>query len=186
MGQIYEAMIDYLRVNEFQYIQDDQNEMITFGVRGREERWQVLIDVHQARSQIMVYSMLNRRCPRLRRHAMSEFLTRVNWGLILGNFELDLEDGEIRFKTSLDVDGHTLPEGLIRPLLVANLSTMNHYMPGLMDVMAGLGEPQAALKLCESQSAETDPDEDGPFGAGQGPDFWPRRKPLVPDEDDEL
>ena len=31
---------------------------------------------------------------------VSEVLVRANWGLSVGNFEIDVSDGEVRFKTS--------------------------------------------------------------------------------------
>ncbi|MDJ1171766.1 hypothetical protein PMG71_20260 [Roseofilum sp. BLCC_M154] len=34
---------------------------------------------------------------------MAEFLTKANYGMILGDFELDLTDGELRDKTSIGV-----------------------------------------------------------------------------------
>lgn len=30
----------------------------------------------------------------------AEFLTRANYGLVFGNFEMDMHDGEIRYKPS--------------------------------------------------------------------------------------
>jgi len=35
---------------------------------------------------------------------VNEFLTRANYGLNIGNFEMDFQDGEIRFKTAIDVE----------------------------------------------------------------------------------
>ena len=39
-----------------------------------------------------------------RRFPMMELLTRINFDLLLGNFEIDLDDGYIRFKSSFDVE----------------------------------------------------------------------------------
>ena len=35
---------------------------------------------------------------------MAEYLHRANYGLRVGNFELDYDDGEIRYKTYIDAD----------------------------------------------------------------------------------
>ena len=45
--------------------------------------------------------------------AIAEFLTRTNYSMIIGNFELDFADGEIRYKTSIDVQGDFLRFELI-------------------------------------------------------------------------
>jgi hypothetical protein len=43
--------------------------------------------------------------PESSREDASEFLVRTNWNLSLGNFEMDLADGEVRFKTSFFFKG---------------------------------------------------------------------------------
>jgi hypothetical protein len=76
---------------------------------------------------------------------MAEFQARVNYGLVIGNFEMDWEDGEIRFKTSLDFMGEPFSENLLNQLFNDNLRTMNLYLPGLEKVLDGLS-PQDILK----------------------------------------
>jgi len=43
-----------------------------------------------------------------------KFLTRANYGMMIGNFEMDFTDGEIRYKTSIDVEGDKLSSALIK------------------------------------------------------------------------
>jgi len=43
-----------------------------------------------------------------KRGAVAEFINRANYGIIIGNFEMDFADGEIRYKTSIDVQGDKL------------------------------------------------------------------------------
>ena len=33
---------------------------------------------------------------------MAEFLTRANYGIMIGNFEMDFNDGEVRYKGALE------------------------------------------------------------------------------------
>ena len=60
-----------------------------------------------------------------------EFITRANYGLLIGNFELDLADGEVRFKTGLDVRGAQLTATLAGRAIIPNLHAVNTYLPGL-------------------------------------------------------
>jgi hypothetical protein len=48
---------------------------------------------------------------------VAEFLTRANSGMVIGNFELDFADGEIRYKTSIDVEGDKLSYAIIKRLV---------------------------------------------------------------------
>lgn len=85
--------------------------------------------------------------PEDRRLSIAEFIARANYGLVLGNFELDFIDGELRFKTSIDVDGTELPPELIEPVVYANVLTMDQYMPGIMAVIKAEKTPLEALQM---------------------------------------
>ncbi|MEB3294607.1 MAG: hypothetical protein VKJ24_15735 [Synechococcales bacterium] len=60
--------------------------------------------------------------------------------LITGNsnhFELDFNDGEIQYKTSIDVEGDRLTPALIKRLVYTNVAMMDDYLPGIQAVVAG-------------------------------------------------
>ena len=54
---------------------------------------------------------------------IAQFLTPANYGTLIGNFELDFKDGEIRYKTSIDVEGDRLTPALIKRLVYSTLAT---------------------------------------------------------------
>ncbi len=81
---------------------------------------------------------------------MAEFLTRANYGLIIGNFELDFGDGEIRYKTSLDVEGDRLSQASIKQLVYTSVLTMDQYLPGIEAVIKYGMNAEAAIALVES------------------------------------
>ena len=80
---------------------------------------------------------------------MAEFITRANYGMIIGNFELDFSDGEVRYKTSIDVEGAELVPAVIRQLVYANVLTMDRYLKGIMAVAFGGVDPEMAVKSVE-------------------------------------
>ena len=71
------------------------------------------------------------------RAAVAEFCNRANFGLAVGNFELDLEGGEVRFRTSLDTEGSEPDASLVRNIVVANVLTMDRYAAGILAVLNG-------------------------------------------------
>ena len=66
---------------------------------------------------------------------MAEFISRANFGLMIGNFELNFDDGEVRYKTSLDVEDTAINFNLIKNLVYANITLMDHYYGGIMKVI---------------------------------------------------
>ena len=80
---------------------------------------------------------------------MAEFITRANYGMIVGSFEMDYGDGEVRYKTSIDVEGDRLSLGLVRQLVYINVLMMDRYLPGIMKVAYGDVDPAAAIDSIE-------------------------------------
>lgn len=92
--------------------------------------------------QFLFYAVAPIKAPEETRMAAAEFITRANYGLRIGNFEMDLGDGEVRYKSGLDFEGATLTPELIRNAMYAAVQTMDYYLPGLMSVIYG-GKPAA-------------------------------------------
>lgn len=74
--------------------------------------------------------------PPKKRIEIAEFLTKVNYGLIAGNFEMDFQDGEVRYKTyAINGENNPLNSELIGQLIFVNVMTMDKYLPALMSVL---------------------------------------------------
>lgn len=90
--------------------------------------------------------------PGPRRLEAAEYLTRVNFGVLLGNFELDFDTGLVRFKTSADVEGLEPSATFLRNLVDANLNTAARYYPGLMKVLFANMTPEDAVAVVRAAS----------------------------------
>lgn len=80
---------------------------------------------------------------------VAEFITRANYGLRIGNFELDFNDGEVRYKSSLDFEGAALTPELIRNAIYPAVKTTDRYLPGLMGVLYGSKSAAEAIAEIE-------------------------------------
>ncbi|MEJ2212090.1 MAG: YbjN domain-containing protein [Anaerolineae bacterium] len=113
--------------------------------QGENGQWDCFALAREEQQQLVFYSVCPVTAPKERRAAVMEFLTRANHGLTMGNFEIDLSDGEIRFKTSIDVEGDRLSVALVQQLVYANVLTMDRYLPGIMKVTHGDMLPAEAI-----------------------------------------
>jgi hypothetical protein len=91
-----------------------------------------------------VHSFLAELCAEPERPAMVEFLTRVNYGLASGAFELDMDGGEVRAKTSVDFRGSILDTALVRNAVETNWVLMDRHLPGLRAIVVGESAAAAA------------------------------------------
>jgi hypothetical protein len=87
--------------------------------------------------------------PETKNLAIAEFIARANFGMIIGNFELDFTDGEIRYKTSIDVEGANLTFLQIKRLVYANVMMMDQYLPGIMSLLDSDVSPKDAIAQIE-------------------------------------
>lgn len=99
--------------------------------------------------QFIFYAVCTVKAPEEVRGAVAEFVTRANYGLRIGNFEMDYTDGEIRYKSSIDFEDETLTPNLIRHTLYPAVQTMDYYLPGLLRVIYGGASPYEAIQEVE-------------------------------------
>jgi hypothetical protein len=100
--------------------------------------------------QFLFYVVMPVRTPEEQRLPMAEFITRANYGLRIGNFEMDFDDGEVRYKASLDFEGEALTDNLIRGVIYPAVQTMDRYLPGLLAVIYGGKTPEEAVREVEA------------------------------------
>ncbi|WRH65506.1 MAG: YbjN domain-containing protein [Planktothrix sp. GU0601_MAG3] len=77
---------------------------------------------------------------------MATFITLLNYGTVVGNFEMNFQDGELRYKTSLDAEDAALNPALIKHLIYTSVSTMDDYLPGILSVIYGNISPEEAFQ----------------------------------------
>ena len=93
--------------------------------------------IHEEHKFLICYATVEDRVPEQLRVVVMEFITRINYGLYIGNFELDYTDGEVRFKSSIDFSHITLTEALVKNTIYPAVRTFDRYMPRLMNVTYG-------------------------------------------------
>jgi hypothetical protein len=125
-------------------------EVIRAEVASEAGEWTLFVVCREEQRRCSIYSQAPWTTPETSRPAMSELLTRLNYGLALGNFEMDFADGEVRFKTSVDVSGSHLGLAMFEAILDANLAAMDAYLPALEAVRDGRMTPAEAAASIES------------------------------------
>jgi hypothetical protein len=142
---LYATLLEFLRAENWPYVRLEDEQSIQIAVQGQNGAWSCTAHIRDPDRQCIIYSWCATPAPAARRMAMAEFLTRLNVGLIIGNFELDLDSGIVRYKTSLDVEGDRLSQALLRQLIYANINTMDSYLPDLLALIAGTATPLEVL-----------------------------------------
>ena len=150
MGRILEAVSHFLEQDDWPYNYLEGKPVIKTGFEGKHGQFTCYAQERDEQQQMVFYAVFPVRAPDSRLTEVAEFITRANYGMIIGNFELDYADGEVRYKTSVDIEDVDLSEPLIRHLIYANVLTMDKYFPGLMRVLYAGIAPVDAVGEVES------------------------------------
>jgi len=107
-GQIYQEMVKFFQEDEWPFYPVEAQPVLQTAFEGKNGKWACFARAREQQEQMVFYSICPVNVPQHKLMAVAEFLTRANSGMILGNFELGFTDGEIRYKTSIDVEGDRL------------------------------------------------------------------------------
>ena len=140
---------DFLKEDGWHPRRLDDETIYRTGFAGKNVQVACYAQIRDNLEQFLFYVMLPVKAPEGRRPAVAEFITRANYGLRIGNFEMDFADGEIRYKSSLDFEGSTLTHALIKHAVYPAVQTADRYAPGLMKVIYGDLSPHEAIREIE-------------------------------------
>jgi hypothetical protein len=145
MTPMFDTVLDFLTADGWPFTASPDRPVVRTGYKGDHGNWTCYGHVDETNGYFIFYSVCPVNVPPENRLTMAEFLARANYGLPVGNFELDFSDGEIRYKTSLDAEDERLSEVLVRNLIYANVFTADRYLPGIMRVIYNAATPQEAI-----------------------------------------
>jgi hypothetical protein len=104
LGIVCEA----LEVQDVMYKLGSEHRYVIFRLAGEHTTYDMLISANETTRIVVCYAAVANRVPAERRVALCELLARINYGLTLGSFDMDMNDGEVRCRTGIDVEGGAL------------------------------------------------------------------------------
>ncbi len=134
-GSLLDAVIAFFTNDDWTFTKLQGQTVLHMAYQGEHGLWNCYAQTRETEKQFVFYSIYPEAIPEDKRLPLAELLTRINYGLILGNFELDLDDGEVRYKTSIDTTGSTLNFQLMDRLVYANIMIMDHYWPQIQAII---------------------------------------------------
>jgi hypothetical protein len=159
-GPIFKKVTDFFQEDGWDFTQLEDEAIIRMEYEGENGKWRCYAHVIEERQRFVFLSSLANFVPKLMRLEASEYLTRANFGMEVGNFEMDFSDGTVRYRTSVDIEGGDLTPMMIKNLAYVNIAVMDQYLPGLKKVVVDGVEPEKAIEEVEAEEgAEEDEEE---------------------------
>ncbi|GAA3410581.1 YbjN domain-containing protein [Paenibacillus hodogayensis] len=129
LNQVAERYLDRM---DLRYERVDDT-ILRLSYTGEQGAWIVLVRIDEERQICVVYSVYPDAVPEERRADTAVFLIEENYDLAVGSFELDTTDGELRYRTSIDVEHDRLSMELFGQLFSTNVVVMDHYFNAIKD-----------------------------------------------------
>ncbi len=146
---LLDVVCQFFADENWPYVHPDGKSFVRVNFQGKHGSWACIAQTIEDKNLFVFYSICPVTVPAARHPEAVEFLTRVNYGLWLGNFEFDYTDGEVRFKTSLNVENDRLSTALINNIVYFNAGMLDRYLPGLLSVIYGEKSPADAVSEIE-------------------------------------
>lgn len=154
---IANAINNFLTEDDWHFSFDDQYGLFKFGLnlKGRIKKISYIIDVKDDEYVVYAISPLGAdEDDEKMMSTMAEFICRANYGLKNGNFELDMRDGEIRYKSFVDCEGITPTAEMVRNSIHCPAAMFDRYGVGIVDIIFGDSTAKDAIAKCEKSPAE--------------------------------
>ena len=112
---------------------DEEEDVTSFAIRGENGSYPVYV---YARDHFLVtISRYTKAIPDRFRLEVAEYLHRINHGILLGNFEMDYDAGEIRFRTCLVVDDRAPSAVVLDRYIQTPALLLDHYVVGINAIL---------------------------------------------------
>lgn len=156
---ISEVMLDFFSTDDWDYYWWEEGETLQLECQVSNGRLTCYAKAINDKQQFLFYTLCPLTATDNKKNAIAEFITKVNYGMVIGNFEFDYSDGEIRYKTSIDVEGDRLSNALIKQAVYLNVLTMDRYLSAIAAVINNELDVDQAISHVEKareQSTKSD------------------------------
>jgi hypothetical protein len=145
MNAAYEKLCEHLTSQNIGFWSHSEDLSICTDFRGEVGTYRVFARVDPDSSLFQVFGHSPVRVPQGARPAIAETVMRVNCGLKVGKFEMDFDEGDLRFQAAQILLEDDLEEATIQRLIGTTISMLDIYLPAVLSVIYGNELPKDAV-----------------------------------------
>ena len=149
--KIYNRIAEFLDKEEWKYFFDKDKGTIALGVNlsGKISETKMIIDLGE--EEYIVLGMIALKVSSSYRVEIIKLLNKINYGMKFGCFEMDDEDGEIRFRIAVDCEGCIPSLQVVKKSIIVPALMIQKYGDEILNVMLGVKDAESAYEAAERQ-----------------------------------
>lgn len=133
----------YFNNRDWQFTQPNNKNTFFLGFGGQHGTFQTILDLPNTDSMTF-FSIYGSNIPEDKRIEILILINLINNDRFLGNFEMNPESGELRYKTCLSLKNIELSDHILDEIIITNITTMDKFIPAIKDVLFNNISPEAA------------------------------------------
>lgn len=153
MSTAFAKLVGHFQDRDLRYSTPDDHQTVVADFRGDVGTYRVIARVDDADGLFQVFAYMPLRIPEGARPAVAEAVVRANFGLKVGKFEFDMDDGEVLYQASQilagEESGDSLSDGMIGRLIATSLAMLDKYVPALLSVVYANEPAREAIARAE-------------------------------------
>jgi hypothetical protein len=148
------VLISHMERNGLVHQVEPENLAVTFRIRGRSGgAFRCLGFLNDSLDLLQFMVVYPDQVPQRRRRAMAQAVTLANFGMKLGFFELNMEDGELRVHTASAFEPGSLPSSVVNWCISTGIAIADRYYASIQAISWGSREPADAIFEAEHPEA---------------------------------
>ena len=156
MNILAETIKEYFKRNDWTYTYYEEYSLFRFGIRMDSVIGSLDYIIAIRKDAYTVYAILRNKVEQEYISQVAEFLHRANYGMHVGNFELDYDDGEIRYKNHIEIETEwfcntdkEISDAMLSRSITIPAAMFKKYGKGLLELMVGEGDPEKLIDSIE-------------------------------------
>ena len=149
---IVDAVRDYLDDDDWNYEFDAEEGLIRAGLVFDCKLKSAYLRIRIRETSYNVYIVLKLNADKETLPEIIRYTTMANYGLLSGNFEVDVEDGEIRYKSFVDTMGiDRISREIVKGSIYRGWNTVERYGNGLAALLLGFSDAETEIGKAEKE-----------------------------------
>jgi hypothetical protein len=144
-GPIMETIMRVINSRNWRHARYTRFPMVELSLNCAHSTVRMVATAREKEHQVIVCAWMAPKVPPERRVAVAEFFSRLNITYYVGSFDVDLDDGGVRFRVGLDVEGGELTDQMALNLFVMTAYVADLHHERVMRVIYGGADPKAAM-----------------------------------------
>lgn len=146
----------WLDAEDFHYNFDEELGRFDYGVQCNTKFNQLRCIIGIGETYIVFYYICPLHATSEQLASIAEFITRANYGLTLGCFELDFNDGEIRYRMTANCDGILPSPAILNDCFILPINMFERYGDALASVLLDFSTAKEAIEKVENRYHDND------------------------------